>query len=148
MIIDKTLSEILNLATERLLLMGLRPIQIRRQFLVITPTRISFCIKRLGIPNFQRGRTANAMQEKTIRKLKSEGYSYAQIAKRYKVSYQAFQRYFRKDRAIGTACAKCGTTRALLQRHHVNYETGECVLLCPACHSQETFRLLQIQVKS
>lgn len=120
---------------------GLSPMQIRTEHPQIDPSQISYWRAKLGIPPFKRGRKkghgeAWFRRNRTVRKLKSSGMTYAEIGRKYGVSRQRAQQYLMPPEPVNAAskCEVCGDTCRLMNRHHTDYSCDQTQKLCVKCH--------------
>lgn len=82
--------------------------------------------------------------KKHLRKLKSLGLSYQQIANSFLLSEHTARLHIaipkREKLEQSKVCEKCKSTTGL-HAHHTNYETDEFMVLCDVCHHSEHNRL-------
>lgn len=72
-----------------------------------------------------------------IRRMKSEGASYIEIARRFNVKPNAISNLFKVRVArppMGSPCSRCGRSDVPLQCHHIDYENNIWTALCHPCH--------------
>lgn len=68
-----------------------------------------------------------------FRLLKSSGWTYRRIGKRYGLSYQRVQQLISSKVITVKKCFRCGSTGKIC-RHHTDYMTDEVEILCHKCH--------------
>lgn len=128
------------LETKRLLLAGKSPKQIR-ELLNVSSCFISYHRKALGLKPFGRGspkgfRPLSKERADIARKMKVDGFTYQAIANKFGITRQRVQQYLRPRTNMGESCERCGAQNVIRHRHHKNYETDECEILCVNCHAK------------
>jgi DNA-binding XRE family transcriptional regulator len=90
----------------------------------------------------KRGRPRNEDSRNLVRRLKSDGLSYAEIGKQLGITRQAAC-YYLTDQPVGAGkCEACGKQSRSLHRHHDDYSKNKTRNLCASCHSKQ-FRIEQ-----
>lgn len=122
----------------RLLLAGKRPSEVYKK-LQISPGTVLYWFSvalKAGLVRRPPPRASALLGR--VRKMKLSGMTYAQIAKRMKVSPQRVtQIMLSASIPFGPGvCSGCGRRVDRLNRHHPSYDSDDVIPLCKACHAR------------
>src|ERR1700722_14788373 len=72
------------------------------------------------------------------RRLKVDGYTYAQIGERLDITRQCAQNHIKiaKETNSVEKCELCGKAAESHHRHHTNYQSDAFQILCISCHTK------------